>query len=305
MFSKRAKPLSAKERALVEARLTTRRIAELEVDPVRGNFDAAHLGEINRRIFQDLPGFGFEDVTPGEYRPAVPPGKDWNKQRLLESVGTYSYVAYSPMDKNARERLYGALKGADPAALAKLGRAEFTQAMAGLYAELDYIHPFPDGNSRTLRTFTKQLAEAAGYTLDWARFNATDTDRDLLCIARDRAVTELALPNIRDVETARSVVYSMDQLEHNPGLPELLRDAIRPSRAVAFEQLPESEALQQHPELAKSYQALRVTAQALKKKLPGNEKAQRETLAMVKEKIIAKLDEGKTTSRTRERSRSR
>ena len=77
------------------------------------------------------------------------------------------------------------------------------------------------------------------------------------------------MPHIRNPETARSVAYSMDRLENNPGLHDLLRDAIRPSRALAFEHLPQALALQKHPELAKSYDALRVAAQALTKKLPG------------------------------------
>lgn len=59
------------ERERLEADLTFKRIGELFFEPVRGTFDAAHLKEINRRIFQDLPGLGFDDVTSGEFRPVV------------------------------------------------------------------------------------------------------------------------------------------------------------------------------------------------------------------------------------------
>jgi cell filamentation protein len=41
---------------------------ELHLDPVRGRFDAARLKEINRRIFQDLSGYGYDQARPGEYR---------------------------------------------------------------------------------------------------------------------------------------------------------------------------------------------------------------------------------------------
>lgn len=61
-------PRTPAQRQLLEARHTWQRLVELRVEPVRGNFDAAHLKEINRRIFQDLPGLGFADVTPGQYR---------------------------------------------------------------------------------------------------------------------------------------------------------------------------------------------------------------------------------------------
>ena len=165
------KPLTVEERQTLEAEHTFRRIVELRLDPVRGKFDAAHLKEINRRIFQDLPGLGFDDVTPGLYRSPVPVGKDWIKSRSLETVDVPSNVAYSPMNKEAQARIDEVLKQANPAVLSKLKTSEFVRAMGKLYTELDYIHPFPDGNSRTLREFTRQLADESSYSLDWQQLH--------------------------------------------------------------------------------------------------------------------------------------
>lgn len=97
------------EREWLEGLFTAHRIAELHLDPVRSKFDAAHLKEINRRIFQDLPGLGF-DVTPGQYRPPVSVGNDWIKSRSLETVDAPSNVAYSPMDKEIQTRIDDMLK---------------------------------------------------------------------------------------------------------------------------------------------------------------------------------------------------
>lgn len=97
-------------RAQAEANFTFRRIVELELDPVRGNFDAAHLSEIHRRIFQDLPGAGFADVKPGAWRTRIPSGEDWMKERTLSTVDGVFSVAYSRMDAKARRRLDAALK---------------------------------------------------------------------------------------------------------------------------------------------------------------------------------------------------
>jgi len=94
-----------RDREVLEARYSWRRIVELQLDPVRGNFDVGHLKEINRRIFQDLPVVGFEDVRPGEFRPAVPAGKDWVKTRQLSTVEGPFTVAYSRMDRDAIARL--------------------------------------------------------------------------------------------------------------------------------------------------------------------------------------------------------
>ena len=94
--------------------------------------------------------------------------------------------------------------------------------MASLYAELDYVHPFPDGNSRTLRTFTKQLANASGYELEWARFNHVAGRKSILYVARDKAVNALARPEIQHEKTMRKIVFSMDRLQANHDLQDLL-----------------------------------------------------------------------------------
>lgn len=225
---KSGKTLTPEQRQALEATHTWQRIVELRLDPVLGSFDAAHLKEINRRIFQDLPSLGFVEATPGEYRPAVTPGKDWIKIRHLESIGITSHVAYSPMDKAAQLRLSEVLEGVTPTELCNLKTTEFTQGIGEFYVEIDYIHPFIDGNSRTLREFTRQLAEASGYILDWSQFDKSPTGRDVLYIARDLSVNKLALPNIQNLVTKRDVMLSMDQLEGNRELPDLLRDAVRP-----------------------------------------------------------------------------
>lgn len=289
------KPLTAEQRQTLEATFTAQRIVELRINPVRGNFDAGHLKEINRRIFQDLPRLGFDDVTPGQYRPPTPASQDWIKRRSLESVGAFSTVAYSSMDKDAQARLDKALRGADPAELGKLKTAEFTQAIGRLYAELDYLHPFRDGNSRTLREFTRELAEASGYTIDWQRFGSTPAGRDVLYIARDRSVNDLALPHLRQVSTTRDVLLSVDQLENNRDLPDLLRDAIRPKRAIAFEKLSEPEALRAHPELAEAFRTMTVAGQYFSTKISGDEEAQRKALEVVRNHVKAKLDQGEIT----------
>src|SRR3546814_18429426 len=58
-----------------ERRLTFARIVELKVDPVEGSFDVAHLREVHRRIFQDLPHHGHGEVRE------PPPGHTNNRGR--------------------------------------------------------------------------------------------------------------------------------------------------------------------------------------------------------------------------------
>jgi cell filamentation protein len=223
----------AKDRDYLEGLCTAHRIFELRHDPVVGHFDAAHLREINRRIFQDLPDLGFADVTPGEYRQAVPAGKDWYKARTLEGRDLTLFVAYSSMDRKALQEIDQALTRIDTSALGKLDVPDFTKTIANLYVRLDYLHPFSDGNSRTLRAFTTQLAKAAGYEIDWARFSRSRAGRNVLYVARDLSVNRLALPHIESHETRRQVVLTLDRFGGNRDLPDLLRDVVRPLSQIA------------------------------------------------------------------------
>lgn len=277
-------------RAKAEAELCELRIIELNLRPVQGHFDAEHLREVNRRIFQDLPELGFTDVTPGIYRPEVPQGKDWMKMRALDSAPGSFFVAYSKMDSQARDRLDAVLKDADPVALSSLTTKEFTQFLAKLYSELDYIHPFPDGNSRTLRAFTGQLATVSGYDIDWTKFAETAAGRDILYIARDLAVFPLAKAQIEHPNNLMKLVSTANRLEGNRTLESLLSDVTKPSRALAFEKYPEAEALTRFPELASSYQVQKASRRFLTEKYSSDPLAIEQGMKLVTKQLQARLD---------------
>jgi len=64
----------------------------------------------------------------------------------------------------------------------------FAVRAAWFYGELDAIHPFREGNSRTLRLFFHGVAHNAGYLADWRILAAPAAARETLYAARDRAV---------------------------------------------------------------------------------------------------------------------
>ncbi len=65
---------------------------------------------------------------------------------------------------------------------------DFSVRAAYFYGELDAIHPFREGNSRTLRLFFHGVAHNAGFLADWRILAAPESARDTLYRARDRAV---------------------------------------------------------------------------------------------------------------------
>lgn len=49
-----------------------------------------------------------------------------------------------------------------------LSKYEFAEELADFYQRTNELHPFREGNGRTQRVFLAQLAQSAGYRLDFA-----------------------------------------------------------------------------------------------------------------------------------------
>jgi fido (protein-threonine AMPylation protein) len=164
------------------------RIAQLERCPIAGNFDLPHLLQIHAFIFQDSPA-----SLPGQLRPHT---ASWVKCRALECENvSYHVTYYAGMD--LAQQLEGALARMRQDGLLQMQALdEFATLLARHYAELDYLHPFIEGNSRTLRTFTRQLASASDLLLDWGANAANAQARDTLYKARDVEVLRRAWPGL-------------------------------------------------------------------------------------------------------------
>jgi len=180
-------------------RLSFGRVGQLELNPIKGNFDEAHLRAVHRHIFQDSP-----QHKPGEYRD---PARGHFKHRGLETRLQGHVVPYASREQVDRELgpFLDELSGTK--ALAGKDTLDKAEALAKTYAKLDYLHPFAEGNSRTLRTFTAQLARESGHELDWNTSNAGPQSRDALYIARDIAVIEQHFPGI----TAQEAMTTEDR----------------------------------------------------------------------------------------------
>jgi cell filamentation protein len=147
--------------------------AGMKSRPLQGPFDVRRLQETHRRIF------GRVYPWAGELRKDI---------GLMAKNRSGFVVAYGPSQNvpGALDSTIAALKtenflhGMDADAMAK--------RLAYYYSELDAIHAFRDGNSRTLRVFTADLAEAAGHRLDWTRVAQAPEDQQRLYHARDVAV---------------------------------------------------------------------------------------------------------------------
>lgn len=55
-------------------------------------------------------------------------------------------------------------------------REGFVKRLAYFYEQLNFIHPFREGNGRTQRIFWQRVADEAGYKIDWSKVVGNELD---------------------------------------------------------------------------------------------------------------------------------
>lgn len=172
-------PNPAKLRTMEEA-ATAVRIRELAEAPIAGRFDYEHMQAIHAAIFQDVyewagvPRVGPEGrmtkdgpnvLNPGDPKPVA-----------------YGYYPGGDVMNQAAEAEYAKLAAHD--LLRGLDHRQFVDQLAESWGELNVIHSFREGNTRSQFVFSSQLAEQAGYRLDAAQFAPGAPLRDEFVQAR-------------------------------------------------------------------------------------------------------------------------
>ena len=161
------------ELEVFEADATVANLIDLRRNPIKGPFDVKRLKETHRRIFGNVYPWA------GEFRQGI---------GMMTKNRSGFVVAYGPSENVPAALAAAFAKLEVEHALHGLESAQFARRLAYFYSELDAVHPFREGNSRTLRAFTSDLAQAAGHRLDWSRNAVTPESRQSLYHARDLAV---------------------------------------------------------------------------------------------------------------------
>lgn len=130
----------------VEADISTIRQNDLLSDPIQGNFTANHLCRIHRYLLGDIYPFA------GHFR----------REDIMK--GNTRFLAHQDI-KPKLTKLLEDLKGEDH--LKGLDFESLIDRSAYYFAELNYIHPFREGNGRATREFMRQLYMLNGCEVDW------------------------------------------------------------------------------------------------------------------------------------------
>lgn len=198
-------------RRLEEAKVRGRMIL-LQHNPVKGHFDFAHMKAIHKWLFQDVYEWAGEERTAPSFG-----------EPHMNKEGHRYFPAGEPM-KVQLDKLYRNLRERDKY-LVGLPQDEFVEKYAELWNEINAVHAFREGNTRSQFVFFRQLAEQAGYELDAdafaegkplrdefvkARFEGQDTGySDCLAEVLSKAIKPLP-PVVRDEPKASGIILDKD-----------------------------------------------------------------------------------------------
>ena len=175
-------------------------------------FTVASFREIHRHLFQDVYEWAGQFRTV-DIRDGLGPGYFSVVDRTRNLEGRGREVIDQPLraSRNLRE----------------LARDEFISALTRVIVQLDQWHPFRDGNVRTTQVFAEQLAQAAGYGVQF---------------------------RLKEGEWRKASLIALD--EGDRGFRRIITRATNVPRAVAFEREPKDLALRTFPELKGAYEVL-------------------------------------------------
>lgn len=143
----------------VEYMVSNVRLAELQVQPIRGKFDLAHLQQIHSHVLGDVYEWAgkVRSVNISKRDPVSP--DEWKS--VFAPAGKISVIA-GELSRELEQ--WNHFKGLDA--------DRFAAAMAVVFTKVNYMHPFAEGNGRATQVFMRQLALEAGYDLNFGRVSA-------------------------------------------------------------------------------------------------------------------------------------
>jgi cell filamentation protein len=144
----------------IEAQITFAKAVLLEETPIEGSFDFEHFKRIHDFLLCDLYEWA------GQIR-TVDISKKRTKFLDADSIENIAEKCFSKVAKGF---------------LDNLSPTEFAKRIAEFYNDVNFIHPFREGNGRTQRIYFTQLIRHYGYDI-----NFSDVDADELMIATIQA----------------------------------------------------------------------------------------------------------------------
>ncbi len=136
-----------------EEEITAVKQLELLQNPIKGNFTKTHLLNIHRFIFKDIYSFA------GKIR--------------KEQISKADTLFYPPNLINRElDKVFAEIRNSGM--LKEKSTEQFFDRLAYVMSELNIIHPFREGNGRTIREFIRIIAKRQGYDLNWGNVDKNE-----------------------------------------------------------------------------------------------------------------------------------
>ncbi len=129
-----------------EEEITLIKQMELLKNPIKGNFSKAHFMNIHKFIFEDIYSFA------GKIR--------------REQISKADTMFYPPnlIDREL-DKVFAKIK--EKNMLKETDKEKVFDNLVYVMAALNIIHPFREGNGRSIREFIRLMAKRMGYDLNW------------------------------------------------------------------------------------------------------------------------------------------
>ena len=147
----------------IEEEIVSAKLYELMKNPVLGRFSRTHFLKIHQILFGDIYSFAGkirkEQIWKGDTMFYPPNSIDNELHKIFNVISDY------------KKR--------------KLDNDELIDKTAYIMTELNIVHPFREGNGRTIREFIRQWFWAFGYNLNWG-----NVDKDVILEASIKSVDD-------------------------------------------------------------------------------------------------------------------
>lgn len=142
-----------KELQIYEAKITAAKLLALRQKGIIGKFDSKHLNSIHKYLFEDIYPFA------GKYR----------NENIAKGVFRFADCEYIEQELN---KLLNNLRAEQY--LANLSKENLAERLAFYLSELNVLHPYREGNGRTIREFIRELALKNNYIFDLSKIHPSE-----------------------------------------------------------------------------------------------------------------------------------
>ncbi len=147
---------STTDKELREAEGNIVTLAEISLENIPHTIDLVELQKIHKSLFGKI--------------------YDWAGELRTVDIrkGSEEYFLERGYLKNGAKYVFEELHKEN--CLKDLNRDNFVKRIAYFYEQLNFIHPFREGNGRTQRIFWQRVANEAGYKIDWSKVVGKELD---------------------------------------------------------------------------------------------------------------------------------